>query len=73
MKKRKVELELTNKVYITPEHHELLRRMKRSQRKSMARIVCDLIQKEYEREVSCLTTKESLKDQVRALAEKHLQ
>lgn len=37
------ELALTRRVYITEECYKLLRKEKIQQRKSMARIVCDLI------------------------------
>jgi len=59
-------------VYINKETHDLLRRLKRAQRRSMARIVCDLVYREYEREVGCLNEKQSLKEMVKGLSGKHL-
>ncbi|MFA7663101.1 MAG: hypothetical protein WCX88_04265 [Patescibacteria group bacterium] len=40
---RPSELVLTNKVYLTEEAYRILRRQKKLQKKSMAKIICDLI------------------------------
>lgn len=44
---RSSELDLPEKVYLTQEAYQLLRKQKRVQKKSMARITCDLIEKEF--------------------------
>ncbi|MCF7820637.1 MAG: hypothetical protein K9M44_04180 [Candidatus Pacebacteria bacterium] len=41
------ELELPEKVYLTQEAYQLLRKQKRIQKKSMAKITCDLIEREF--------------------------
>lgn len=41
------ELELPEKVYLTQEAYQLLRKQKRIQKKSMAKITCDLIKREF--------------------------
>jgi hypothetical protein len=44
---RSSELELPEKVYLTQEAYHLLRKQKKVQKKSMARITCDLIEREF--------------------------
>lgn len=41
------ELELPEKVHLTQEAYQLLRKQKRIQKKSMAKITCDLIEREF--------------------------
>jgi len=45
MKYRKQELILNKKVYVDEETHQLLRQLKKKNKKSMARIVKDLVYK----------------------------
>lgn len=51
LKKRQIfrptELNLPRKVYLTEDAYTTLRRQKRKQQKSMAKIVCDLIKTTY--------------------------
>jgi hypothetical protein len=49
MKNRKPELNLEKRIGITKEVHDILRRERKKQRKSMARIVNDLIINSYEK------------------------
>jgi len=44
---RPSELDLPEKVYLTREAYQLLRKQKRVQKKSMAKIACDLIEREF--------------------------
>lgn len=44
---RPSELELPEKVYLTQEAYQLLRKQKKVQKKSMAKIACDLIKREF--------------------------
>ncbi|MDD2681095.1 MAG: hypothetical protein PHE20_03280 [Patescibacteria group bacterium] len=44
---RPTELNLPRKVYLTEDVYTILRRQKRKQQKSMARIACDLIRATY--------------------------
>lgn len=44
---RPSELELPEKVYLTTDAYQLIRKQKKKQKKSMARIVCDLITREF--------------------------
>ena len=44
---RPTELNLPRKVYLTEDVYTILRRQKRKQQKSMARITCDLIKTTY--------------------------
>lgn len=50
MKNRKTELNLEKRLGITKEVHELLRKERKKQKKSMARIVNDLIIEKYANE-----------------------
>lgn len=46
---QKDKLELTHKVYVTKEVYEFLRKEKKKQKISMAKIVCNLILEQYDR------------------------
>ena len=51
MKKRKTEMNLEKRLGITKEVYDILRRERRKQKMSMARIVNDLILEKYEKEM----------------------
>lgn len=44
---RKTRLSLPRKVYLTEEAYKILRKQKKVQHKSMAKIICDLIEKTF--------------------------
>ena len=46
----KIELNIYKRIGVTKEVYEILRQQKKKQKKSMARIICDLVLKNFRKE-----------------------